>query len=213
MLVQKWMAIDVKSVSTGTSMNDAVKLMQNHHIRILPVMKSEKILGVVTDLDIKRASSSNATLLEAHELQYLISKLKIKEIMNAEPITIPMDHTIGEAAEIMLQNRIAGLPVVDPDRKLVGIITQTDIFKALISMTGTDRKGIQMAFQVSDRPGSIKQLTDIIRKNGGRLLSILTSYDRAPEGYRNLYIRAFALNRRHLPRLREEMAAHGNFYT
>jgi acetoin utilization protein AcuB len=205
MLVKNWMTEKVVTVGPGMSMQGVIGLMQEHHIRILPVVKNEKIIGVVTDLDIKRASASDATMLEVHELLYLISRLKIKEIMNTEPILVPFDYSIDEAAEVMMQNKVHGLPVVDHKQHLVGVITQTDVFKAFISLTGSDRKGIQFALLIEDFPGSIKELTDIIRDYGGRLLSILTSYDRAPKGYRNLYLRAFAINRQDLPELKEAL--------
>jgi acetoin utilization protein AcuB len=204
-LVKNWMTEKVVTVGPGMSMQAAIGLMQEHHIRILPVVKNEKIIGVVTDLDIKRVSASDATMLEVHELLYLISRLKIKEIMNKEPILVPFDYSIDEAAEVMMQNKVHGLPVVDHKQHLVGVITQTDVFKAFISLTGSDRKGIQFALLIEDFPGSIKELTDIIRDYGGRLLSILTSYDRAPKGYRNLYLRAFAINRQDLPELKEAL--------
>ncbi len=211
MLVKNWMTKAVVTVDPATAMNDAIKLMEKHHIRILPVVKKEKIVGVVTDLDIKRASSSDATLLEVHELHHLISKLKLKEIMNKQPVTVPIDYTIEEAAEAMAHNKVTGVLVVDHDQRLAGVITETDIFKALISVTGADRKGVQFAFQIEDRPGSIKELTDIIRQYGGRLLSILTSYDRVPQGYRNLYLRTFAIKRQQLPELKEKLSARAKF--
>jgi acetoin utilization protein AcuB len=206
MLIKNWMTKDVITVGLNTSMQVAMRLMQEHHIRILPVMKKEKIIGVVTDLDIKRASASDATSLEAHELLHLISKLKVKEIMNKEPIVVPFDYTIDEAADAMTHNQIVGLPGVDRKQHLVGIITETDVFRALISLTGSGKKGIQFALLIEDQPGSIKVLTDIIREYGGRLLSILTSYDRAPKGYRNLYLRVFAINRQNLWELKQKLA-------
>lgn len=208
MLVKNWMTEKVVTVEPNTSMQDAIKLMKEHHIRFLPVIKKDNIVGVVTDNDIKRASASDATTLEIHELLYLISKLKIKEIMNKNLVTVPWDFSIDEAAETMTLNKVNGVPVVDHKGHLVGVITQTDISKALISLTGSDRKGIQFAFSIEDRPGSIKELTDIIREFGGRLLSILTSYDHAAAGHRNLYVRTFALDRQQLPELKKKLAAH-----
>ena len=206
MLIKNWMTKDVITVGPSTSMQSAMRLMQEHHIRLLPVMKKEKIMGVVTDLDIKRASASDATSLEVHELHHLISKLKVKEIMNTEPIMVPFDYTIEEAAEVMTHNQIHGMPVVERKQHLVGVITKTDVFKALMSLTGSEKKGVQFGLLIKDHPGSIKVLTDIIREYGGRLLSILTSYDRAPKGYRNLYLRAFAIDRQSLWELKQKLA-------
>lgn len=205
MLIKNWMTKDVITVGPNTSMQSAMRLMQEHHIRTLPVMKKEKIVGVVTDLDIKRASASDATTLEVHELHHLLSKLKVKEIMNTEPILVPFDYTIEEAAEIMTHNQILGMPVVERKQHLVGVITKTDVFKALISLTGSGKKGVQFALLIEDHPGSIKGLTDIIREYGGRLLSILTSYDGVPQGYRKLYLRVFAINRQQLGELKQKL--------
>ncbi len=206
MLIKKWMTKDVVTAGPDTSMQVGMRLMQEHHIHILPVIKNGKIIGAVTDLDIKRASASDATTLEVHELHHLISKLKLKEIMNKEPIVVPFDYTIDEAAEAMTYNQVSGLPVVDGKSHLVGIITETDVFRALISLTGSAKKGIQFALQIADQPGSIKILTDIIREYGGRLISLLTSYDRVPKGYRNLYLRVFAIKRQNLRELKQKLA-------
>lgn len=206
MLVKNWMTSKVITTKPSTSMHDAVQLMQRHHIRTLPVMRKEKLVGMVTDRDIKQASSSRAEALEPHELQRLNSKIKLKEIMRTDYVTAPSDYTIEETALLMALNKVSGIPVLDHDDHLEGVITQTDVFKALVSLTGADRQGIQFAFLIEDQPGSIKPLTDIIRDYGGRLISILTSYDRAPDGYRKLYVRAFAINRLQLPALKKKLS-------
>ena len=108
----------------------------------------------------------------------------------------------------MLQkNRISGAPVVDADGQLVGTITQTDLFRVLISLTGVGNGGIQFGFQVEDRPGSIKEVADIIRIYGGRMVSILTSYDNVPEGYRKVYIRMRSIERSKLKMLIQDLSA------
>ena len=89
--------------------------------------------------------------------------------------------------------------------EIVGTITQTDIFRVLISLTGVGKRGIQFAFQLEDRPGSIKEVADSIRKYGGRMASILSSYERAPKGYRTVYIRAYGIERDKLPQLKEDL--------
>jgi len=131
--------------------------MQEYDITILPVMKRSELVGIVTDGDIKKASASTATTLEIHELLYLISKIKVEEIMTPNPITVPIDYTIEEAAELLLFNKINGAPILDHERNLVGVITEKDLFKALISITGVSKRGVQFAFRLEDRPGSIKK--------------------------------------------------------
>lgn len=205
MLVKNWMNKKVITVDVDDSMQEATRLLKEHNIRMLPVMKKGKLVGIVTDRDLKEASASDATTLEIHELLYLLIKIKVKEIMTKNPITVPPDYTIEETAQILLEKKISGVPVVDQKGKIVGTITQTDIFKALISLTGLAKRGIQFAFQLEDRPGSIKEVADIIRKYGGRMASIMSSYDRIPQGQRNVYIRMYDVDRSKLDQLIEDL--------
>jgi acetoin utilization protein AcuB len=205
MLVKDWMTEVIATVEVGDSMQDASRLMKEKNVRMLPVMRKGKLVGVVTDRDLKRASASDATTLEIHELLYLISKIKIKDIMAENPVTVPMDYTIEETAEILLKNGISGAPVVDHHGDLVGIITQTDLFKVIISLTGIRQRGILFGFCLQDQPGSIKEVADVIRAFGGRMASILTSYEGAPEGQRFVFLRMYGVAREKLPALMESL--------
>jgi acetoin utilization protein AcuB len=200
------MSKNVITVDVDDSMHDAMKRMKEKEIRMLPVLKKGKLVGVVTDRDIKRASASDATTLDVHELLYLVSKIKVQNIMTKNPITVPQNFTVEETAEVLLKHKISGVPVVDQNGQLVGIITQTDLFRVLISLTGVSKGGIQFAFQLEDRPGSIKEVADIIRLYGGRMVSILTSYDGVPEGYRKVFIRMHSIERAKLQQLKEELS-------
>lgn len=205
MLVKNWMSRNVFTITPEDSMQDAVYLMREHKVRTLPVVKNDEVVGIVSETDIKRASASDATGLDVHEILYLISKIKIKDIMTKNPITVHEDLTVEETAEILMKERISGVPVLDNEGKILGIITRDDLFNVLISLSGLGKKGIQLAFQVEDRPGSIKELTDIIRKHEGRIASILSSAERAPEGYRIVYIRMYDISREVLPLLLAEL--------
>ncbi len=205
MLVKKWMSKDVVTVDENEAMSNATKLMKENSIRMLPVLKKDKLTGVITDRDLKRASASDATTLDVHELLYLLSNIKVKSIMTKNPITVSPDLTVEETAEILMDNKISGAPVVDDKGQVVGVITQVDIFKVLISLTGVGKRGIQFAFQVEDRPGSIREVTDVIRNYGGRMVSILSSYDDVPEGYRKVYIRIYDIDRAELEKLKEAL--------
>jgi len=206
MLVKNWMSKNVIAVDVNDSMQEAIKLLKENKIKMLPVMKKDKLVGIVTDRDLKRASASDATTLDVHELLFLVSKIKIKDIMTKDPIMIPEDYTVEETAEVLLKNRISGAPVIDNEGKVVGAITQTDLFKVLISLTGVGTKGLQFAFLLKDDPGSIKVIADAIRKYGGRMVSILSSYEGAPEGYRKVYIRMRSIERPKLQKLKEEFS-------
>ena len=205
MLVTNWMSKNVITVDENDSMHDAMKLLKEHDIRMLPVMKKGKLIGIVTDRDLKRASASDATTLEVHELLYLITQIKVKNIMTRDVITVPPDFTVEETAQVLQKNRISGAPVVDDSGQLVGTITQADLFKVLISLTGVAKGGIQFGLQVEDRPGSIKEVADIIRAYGGRMVSILSSYDEVPEGSRKVYIRMRNIERSALQNLKQEL--------
>ena len=206
MLVSKSMSKNVITIDVDDSMQEAVKLMKQRDIRMLPVLKKGKLVGVVTDRDLKRASASDATTLDVHELLYLVSKIKVGNIMTKDPITVPQNFTVEETAVVLLKNKISGAPVVDQNGQLVGTITQTDLFRVLVSLTGVGKGGIQFAFQLEDRPGSIKEVADVIRLYGGRMVSILTSYEDVPDGYRKVFIRMHSIERVRLQQLKEELS-------
>ena len=205
MLVKNWMSKNVITIDADDSMQEVIKLLKENKIRRLPVIKKGKLVGIVTDRDVRQASASDATTLDIHELIYLISKIKVKDIMSRDPITVPPDFTVEETAEVLLNNRISGVPVVDHLGNIVGIITQSDLFRVLISLTGVGSRGIQFALLISDKPGSIKEVADIIRAYGGRMVSILTSYDGVSDGFRKLYIRMHSIERSQLLELQEEL--------
>ncbi len=210
MLVKNWMSTNVVTVDQDDSMEDAMDLLKKHNIKMLPVMQKNKPVGIITDRDLKRASASDATTLEIHELLYLISKIKVKDIMSEPAITIPDDYTVEEAAEVLLKNKISGAPVVDDIGQIMGIITQNDIFRVIISLTGVGKKGVQFAFQLDDRPGSIKEVADVIRQHGGRMVSILSSYEGVPQGYRKVYIRIHGIEPLKLKELEKQIRQKAN---
>jgi acetoin utilization protein AcuB len=205
MLVKYWMSPQVYTIDAEASMQDAVNIMKKHTLRMLPVIRKEKLVGILSDRDLKRASASDATTLEIHELLYLLSKIKVKDIMSKHPIPVSPNLTVEETAEILLKNKISGAPVLDDRGKIVGIITQSDIFKLLISLTGIDSSGIQFAFRLEDRPGSIKAVADVIRSFGGRMVSIMTSYENVEKGFRKVYIRMHSIDRQKLTGLKERL--------
>jgi acetoin utilization protein AcuB len=189
MLVKDWMTTDPITVNPDTSVMKASQVMKENNVRRLPVINDKgQVVGIVTDRDLKEASPSKATTLDVHELYYLLSELKVKDIMSRKVITITAEETVEKAAVIMLEHKVTGLPVVDNGR-LIGILSQGDVFRVLTSITGIYRGGTQFAFTLEDRPGSIKEVADVIRKHGGRMVSILSSYDMCEEDTRNVFIR------------------------
>jgi acetoin utilization protein AcuB len=199
------MSKNVVTISPEDSMQQAMKLLRDHNIRMLPVLKKDKLVGIVTDRDIKQASASDATTLDVHELLYLISKIKVREIMTPDPLTVPDDYTIEEAADLMMKNKISGVPVLNAKEEVVGTITMTDLARVIVSLTGLAKRGIQFAFLMPDHPGSIKELADILRNYGGRLASVLSSYENVPKDYRKVYIRVYDMDRSRLENLKAEL--------
>jgi CBS domain-containing protein len=142
-LVRDWMTREVVVVAPETTLPEAHRLMNDNEIRRLPVMKNGQLVGIVTRGDVRGAEASDATSLSIWELQYLIAKIKVKEIMTPDPITVSQDSTIGEASQVMLDYKISGLPVVDSDGKLAGIITESDIFRIVVQEWRKQPEGLR----------------------------------------------------------------------
>jgi len=161
-------------VHPDTPFNEALQLMRKEKIRRLPVVdKKGKLVGIVTDKDLLHASPSPATALSIHELHYLLSKIKVRELMTKEVITVEEDTPLEEAARIMADNKIGGLPVMRDD-KLVGIITETDLFKIFLEMLGAREKGVRLTMLVPEQKGVLAQITGEIAQMGGNIVSLGT---------------------------------------
>ena len=205
MLVKNWMSKPVITIDENSSMQEANLLLERNSIHTLPVMNGENLVGIITDRDLKRSSASDATSLEKHELLYLILKIKVRDIMTKNPICVTPDYTIEEAAKILMEHKVSGIPVVGTSGAIVGIVTKTDLCRVLINITGVDKRGIQFSLQVQDRPKSIIEIKDIIHKYGGRIVSLLTSYENVPTGYRNIYVRVYQIDRNMLTTIQAEL--------
>ena len=209
MLVKNWMNKEVITVNADDSMQNAIYILKEQNINILPVMEKENIVGIITDRDLKKASPSDATTLDIHEILFLTSKIKVRDIMKKSVHTVPADFTIEEAAALLLEYKISGLPVLDESGRLSGIITRSDIFQVLISMTGLGKRGIQFAVCLEDMPGPIKEIRELIYEYGGRTASIITSGENAPKGHLNIYFRIYQIDRDRLPSLMEKVEKKG----
>ncbi|HZE20673.1 MAG TPA: CBS and ACT domain-containing protein, partial [Desulfobaccales bacterium] len=189
MLIKDWMTQDPVTITEDTSMIKAIHHMKERRFRRLPVVSNGKLVGMVTDRDLKEASPSKATSLDVHELYYLLSELQVQEIMSRNPISVSQDDTVEHAAQVMLEHTISGLPVVNEGGQVVGIITQSDVFRAFMHITGALQGGVQFGLRLEDRPGLIKEVVDLLRARGARFVSLLSSYTTSEEGYRDVYIR------------------------
>jgi acetoin utilization protein AcuB len=189
MQIQNWMTRDVITADENTSIIVISRLLKERNIRHLPITREGKLAGLITFMDIQEALPSKSTTLNAHELHHLLAETRAKDIMEPDPVTIRPEQTIEVAAVKMLEHKIAGIPVVRENNEIVGIISQGDVFRVLISITGIYQGGIQLAFNLEDRGGAIKEVADIMRDWQGQIVSILSTSDTADEGYRNTFIR------------------------
>ena len=132
-LVSDWMSVTPFTVEHNTSIMDTYKTMKTHNVRRLPVMKNGQLIGIVTLGDIREARPSNASALSVWENNYLLAKLLVREVMTFNPITISPTDSMQSAAQLMLEKKIGGLPVVSDEGHLVGILTESDIFRMVVS--------------------------------------------------------------------------------
>jgi acetoin utilization protein AcuB len=131
-LVREWMTRQVMTVAPHTTLRSAHQIMKDNHIRRLPVLDEGRLVGIITIGDVREASPSDATSLSIWELNYLWAQLTVEKVMTSRVITVGPDTPILDAAELMLEHKVSGLPVVDDKGKLVGILTESDIFKMLV---------------------------------------------------------------------------------
>jgi CBS domain-containing protein len=143
-LVQEWMTSPIITVTPQESIASAHHMMKEYGIRRLPVVESEKLVGIVTLGDVREARPSDATTLTIWELSYLWSKVSVASVMTRQVITINPKASILDAAELMLEHKISGLPVVDERHKLTGILTESDIFRMLVR-SGTKAITVRVA--------------------------------------------------------------------
>jgi len=174
MLVRERMTRHPVTISPDTPINEALDIMRREKVRRLPVLdKRGKLVGIVLEKDLLYASPSPATSLNIYELHYLLSKLTVAEVMSREVITVDEDTPLEEAARIMADNQIGGLPVMRGDQ-LVGIITETDLFKVFLEMLGAREKGVRLTLEVPDQRGMLASITGSIAKLGGDIISLST---------------------------------------
>jgi len=190
MLVGDWMLRNVTTVTEEVSMTRAGRVMRELGVRRLPVVDGEgRLTGIVTERDIKAASPSKATSLDIYEMTRLLSEIRVRDIMTKKPLRIRPGDTVERAAAIMRDNKVGGLPVVDEDDKVVGILTDTDIFRLYTMISGVDQGGIQIGAVLPVEKGCLKQLIDDLRGQDARIVSILSHLDQADESKRRVYIR------------------------
>ncbi|MER2598100.1 MAG: CBS and ACT domain-containing protein [Caldilineales bacterium] len=173
MLVGERMSHPVLTVSPDMSALDAQAFMRREHIRRAPVIQNGKLVGIVTEGDLLNASPTQATLLSVWEISYLVSKIKVSQVMSKNVTTISEDTPIEEAARVMIDNKVGGLPVT-LDGKVVGMITETDLFKIMLEMMGARQTGVRVSVLVPNRAGEIAELSKAIYEKGGNIIALGT---------------------------------------
>src|SRR5512143_4207086 len=172
MLVRDRMTRNPVLCSSDLSVNDAFDLMKKERIRRLPVVdRNGKLVGIVSDKDLLRVSPSPATTLSAYEIPYLLSKVKVNDVMTKKVISVSEDTPIEDAARIMADNKIGGLPVVNEDDVVVGIITETDIFKTFLELIGARKPGVRITMYVKDVRGELARMAKAVADVGGNIVA------------------------------------------
>jgi acetoin utilization protein AcuB len=189
MLVRDRMTAPAVTIHTDTAFQEAVKLMREKGFRRLPVVdKRGALIGIVSERDLLHASPSPASSLSIWEMNYLLWKLKIDEVMTRNVLSVAADTPIEEAARLMVAHKIGGMPVVDADGKVVGVITETDIFKAFTEILGSDEAGVRLTIEVPSGGGVLSKLSTAIFEMGGNIVSV-GSMDHEGDGVRHLLIK------------------------
>lgn len=170
MFVGERMSHPVITVTPETPVHDALAMFKKEHIRRAPVVKDGKLVGIVSESDLLNASPSPVTSLSVWEINYLISKVTVKQVMSKKLITVDVSTPIEEAARIMADKKLGGLPVMRSD-KLVGIITETDLFKIFLELMGARTKALRVTAEIDDKPGTLAKLTKAVSDAGGNFIS------------------------------------------
>ena len=155
--------------------------MRKEHVRRFPVVdKRGRLVGIISEKDLLEAAPSNANSLSVYELNYLLDKIRVKELMTKDVITITENTPLEEAARILADNKIGGLPIIR-DEEVVGIITETDLFKIFLELLGAREPGVRIAALVPNIPGELAKLTKAISDSGGNIVALGTFFGESSE--------------------------------
>ena len=173
MLVGERMSHPVIPVHPNTPVPEALTMMHREKIRRAPVIEHGDLVGIITDRDLLHATASSATTLSIWELNYLLSKLLVGKVMTTQVLTVNEDTPIEEAARLMAERKIGGMPVMR-DGQVVGMITETDLFRILLEMTGARESGVRATVEIPERAGQLARLTQTVAQAGGNIIALST---------------------------------------
>lgn len=174
MFVRDFMTPNPLTIEPDTTYPEALSLMREKKIRRLPVMKKGKLVGIVVEKDLLSSQPSPATTLSIHEMYTLLEQLKVGQFMTSPVVTITPQCPMEAAAGIMIDRKIGSLPVMDDD-KLVGIITETDIFKAFVNVLGGFVDGIRLTIELPDLPGQLARIAEDVAAVNGNIVAVTTT--------------------------------------
>jgi acetoin utilization protein AcuB len=164
--------------SPSTSVEEAIRIMRKNRVRHLPVVRRDgKLAGIVTQTDVLQASPSPATSLSVWEINFLLAKLEVRDAMTTKVIVVEEECPLEEAALVMAEHKIGCLPVVH-GKRLVGIITETDLFNIFTEQLGARKTGIRLTLRVPDVKGELALLTGRIAEMGGNIIRLTTLPDK-----------------------------------
>jgi acetoin utilization protein AcuB len=179
------------TVTPETTLPEAVRLIGQRGVRHLPVLDGDQLVGSVSDRDLKRAMASPATSLEAHELNYLLHRLRIEEIMTRTVITIGRTFPIEAAASLMVQEKIGALPVTDGGR-LVGLVTETDVLRLFVRALGAGEPSSRLDVVLGNRPHALAEAVQAVETAGADISSIMTLTSEG--GFKEVVLRVRTIN-------------------
>lgn len=199
MFVRDYMTPDPVFVSPEDNFPQAMHVLRKRGVRHLPVLEEGQLVGVVVEKDLLSNQPSPATTLSLYEIYSLLEQLRVRQIMSRPVITVGGDCPLEEAARIMVANQISCLPVMDGE-KLIGIITETDVFKALVEVLGGEEEGVRLVLRALDRVGVLAKIVSRIAEAGGNILAI-TNTKVMDDRFREVLIKETGAKREDLLRM------------
>jgi len=193
MLVSDVMQAAVLTITPKTSLPEAIRLVQHRGVRHLPVVEDDRLVGIVSDRDLKRAMASSATSLERHELRYLLDTVTVDEIMTRAVITVGRMFPIEEAARIMVKEKVSALPVTEPGR-LIGIVTETDVLELFVRGMGAGQPTSRIDVRLAEDSATLADLVHAVEEARVAISSIMTLADRS--GHKDVVIRVRSMDPR-----------------
>ncbi|MDD4781065.1 MAG: CBS and ACT domain-containing protein [Tissierellia bacterium] len=201
MYVKSKMTKNPYTIEVNAPISEAIELLREKNLKRVPVVKGEKVVGILTKGDIQKVSPSKATSLSIFEINYLYTKTTVKDAMTKNVITIYEDSLLEEAAVIMRENRIGSIPVIK-DEKLVGIITESDIFDSFINLLGFKEIGSRITVESNDEPGALAVIADIFKSFNANITHIVAY--RGNNGKTDVVIRTDTLDTEEIEKKLEE---------